>query len=116
MGPPAEEEERAAIRSCSSSMQAVSKYSKLMRICTICPRYCELNFSTRDLQTFSERSWSKDCSKGYQYKHQITDRKPFSYLFECLINHIGMLEVIIGEEVELVQEIPYINATEGVHL
>lgn len=60
IGPPAEVEERAAMRSCSSSRQAVSKCSKLMRIWTIWPRYWEFNRSIKDLQTFSESSWSKD--------------------------------------------------------
>jgi hypothetical protein len=62
IGPPAEVDDRAAIRSCSSSRHAVSKCSRLMRIWTICPRYCELSLSTRDLQTLSESSWSNDYS------------------------------------------------------
>lgn len=35
MGPPAEVEERALMRSISSSRQAVSKYSRFISICTI---------------------------------------------------------------------------------
>ena len=38
------------------------------------------------------------------------------YLSECVINNVGMLEMIIREEVELIQEVPDINAAEGIHL
>ena len=38
------------------------------------------------------------------------------YLFESFVNDIWMLEMIVREEVELIQEIPDINATEGIHL
>jgi hypothetical protein len=59
-GPPAEVDERARMSNCSSSWQAISKCSKLMRIWTIWPRYWELRRSTNDLQTFSVRSSSSD--------------------------------------------------------
>jgi hypothetical protein len=39
-----------------------------------------------------------------------------THLFEGLVNDIGVLEVIVGKEVELVQEIPDIYAAQGVHL
>lgn len=42
--------------------------------------------------------------------HQLT------HLFERLVNDIGVLEVIVGKEVELVQEIPDIYAAQWVHL
>jgi hypothetical protein len=39
-----------------------------------------------------------------------------SYLFERFINDIGMLKVIVGEEVELVQEVADVYTAHGVHL
>ena len=59
-GPPAEEE-RARIKSCSSSWQAISKCSRLIRIWTIWPRYCDDNLSTSERQTFSVNNSSSDC-------------------------------------------------------
>ncbi len=38
------------------------------------------------------------------------------YLLESLINNVWMLEMIIGEEIELVEEIPDVYAGEGIHL
>lgn len=35
---------------------------------------------------------------------------------ECLIDDVRVREVVIGKEVELVQEIPYVNTTKRVHL
>ena len=46
----------------------------------------------------------------------MKDRSSTSNLLECLVNHIRMLEVIIGEEIKLVKEVADINATQGVHL
>lgn len=37
-------------------------------------------------------------------------------LFKRLINDIRVLEMVVGEEVELVEEVPYINAAKRVHL
>jgi len=39
-----------------------------------------------------------------------------AYLFKSLINHIGMLEMVVGEEIKLIQEISNVNATERIHL
>ena len=38
------------------------------------------------------------------------------YLFESLIDYVGVLEMVIGEEIKLVKEVADINATQGVHL
>lgn len=38
------------------------------------------------------------------------------YLFEGFIDDIGMLEVIVREEVELVQEVADVYTAHGVHL
>ena len=43
-------------------------------------------------------------------------QKLYSYLSQRLVDLIGVLEVVIREEVELVQEIPDIDATQRVHL
>lgn len=38
------------------------------------------------------------------------------YLAKCFIDDIWMLKVVVGEEVELIEEVAYVNATKGVHL
>lgn len=38
-----------------------------------------------------------------------------AHILQCLINHICICETIICEEIELVQEIPDINATQRIH-
>ena len=48
-------EERAATRRVSSSVQAVSKWEMLMRICTIWPRYWDESLETREEQTLVVR-------------------------------------------------------------
>ena len=50
----------ALARSDSSSWQAISKYSRLMRIWTIWPRYCEDSFETRLSQTLVVRRSSRE--------------------------------------------------------
>ena len=39
-----------------------------------------------------------------------------TYRLESLIDDIGMLEVIVGKEVKLVEEIPDIDAAQRIHL
>lgn len=39
-----------------------------------------------------------------------------SYLPQCLIDDTGMLKMVVGEEVELIQEIPDIDAAKRIHL
>jgi hypothetical protein len=39
-----------------------------------------------------------------------------SYLLESLVNDVWMLKMVIGEEVELVEEIPDVYAGEWIHL
>jgi hypothetical protein len=39
-----------------------------------------------------------------------------TYLFERLVNHVRVEEMIVREEVELIQEISDINAAERIHL
>ena len=46
--------------------------------------------------------------------HSCSDRVP--YRLECLVNNAWMLEMIVGVEVELVQEVPDINTAQRVHL
>jgi hypothetical protein len=76
IGPPAEVEERALMRRISSSRQAVSKYSRLMRICTIWPRYWEFSRSTRILQTCWLRRWSSAYSMSAWFVASIGDTVP----------------------------------------
>jgi hypothetical protein len=59
-GPEAELEDRASYRRDWSSLQAISKCSRLVRIWTIWPGYWELRRSTSDWQTFSQRRSSRD--------------------------------------------------------
>lgn len=56
---PVEFWERAAANNNSSSWQASSKCSRLIRIWTICPRYWEERRSTRVSHTFRERRSSR---------------------------------------------------------
>lgn len=42
--------------------------------------------------------------------------KPASYRLQCLVDDTWVLEVIVGIEVELVQEIPNVDTAERVHL
>jgi hypothetical protein len=35
---------------------------------------------------------------------------------QSVVNLVGMLEVVIREEVELVEKVPDVNTTQGVHL
>jgi hypothetical protein len=37
-------------------------------------------------------------------------------LFQCLVNDIGVLEMVIREEIELVQKVADIDATQRIHL
>lgn len=39
-----------------------------------------------------------------------------AYEFEGVVNDSWMLELVVGEEIELVQEVPYVDAAERVHL
>jgi hypothetical protein len=39
-----------------------------------------------------------------------------THRFECLVNDIRVREVVVGEEVKLVKEIPNVNTTQRIHL
>lgn len=39
-----------------------------------------------------------------------------TYHLESLINDVGMLKVVVGEEVELIEEVPNVNAAQRIHL
>ena len=43
-------------------------------------------------------------------------RHSTTYSLKGVVDDLEMLEVIIGEEVELVEEITYINTTQWIHL
>lgn len=91
-GPPADVDDLALMRSCSSSWHAISKCSRLIRICTIWPKYCEPRRSTNDLQTFSVNSSSRDyiesisqwlCDWGWGGIKCLTFRNVSSMRSEC---------------------------------
>ena len=39
-----------------------------------------------------------------------------AYAFECVINYCRVLEVVVGEQIDLVEKVPDIDATKRVHL
>lgn len=109
---------RASTRSTSSSWQAYSNCSRLMRICTICPRYLEPRRSTRAAQTTLHRSSSNDCRcDKCQYTSWLRGEvSGVIYVFEFLVDCALVCEVFIGEEVILVQEVTYVDTAQWIHL
>lgn len=116
MGPPADALDLAARSSCSSSSQAISKCSRLIRIWTICPRYCVLKRSTSDWHTFWHSNSSSDCRDHNQSVAGKAAKISLTHRFKGFIDDLRMLEVIIGEKVELVQKIADVYTTERIHL
>ena len=39
-----------------------------------------------------------------------------TYRLESLINDVGMLEMVVGKEVELIEEVPNVDAAQRIHL
>lgn len=39
-----------------------------------------------------------------------------TYRFQGIIDDLGMLKVVVGEEVELIEKVSYIYAAQGIHL
>lgn len=59
---------------------------------------------------------SRGCYIGEISIRDIISSIRFTYRFESLINDIGMLKMVIGKEVELIEEVPNVNAAQGIHL
>ena len=60
--------------------------------------------------------YSRGCYIGEILIREMISSIRSTYRLESLVDDVGMLKMVIGKEVELIEEVPNVNAAQRIHL